>query len=128
MKQLNFPPLLYWKTLSMGFPQISQSGKCLPSLLDITVTMGSLNDLHAVHENKPCTSFLLAKVSFFFFLSVFLGLHPQHMEVPRLGVNLELQLPAYTTATATQDQSHVCHLHHSSQHRQILNPQSEVKD
>ena len=31
----------------------------------------------------------------------FLGLHSQHMEVPRLGVELELQLPAYTTATAT---------------------------
>ena len=30
----------------------------------------------------------------------FLELHPQHMEVPRLGVKSELQLPAYTTATA----------------------------
>ena len=30
------------------------------------------------------------------------------MEVPRLGVELELQLPAYTTATATRDLSHVC--------------------
>ena len=37
------------------------------------------------------------------------------MEVPRLGVPLELQLPAYTTATATQDPSHVWDLHHSSQ-------------
>ena len=27
----------------------------------------------------------------------------QHMEVPRLGVDLELQLPAYTTATAMSD-------------------------
>ena len=31
----------------------------------------------------------------------FLGPHLRHMEVPRLGVQLELQLPAYTTATAT---------------------------
>ena len=31
----------------------------------------------------------------------FLGLHPQHMEVPRLGVQLELQLLAYATATTT---------------------------
>ena len=30
-------------------------------------------------------------------------LHPGHMEVPRLGVSLELQPPAYTTATATLD-------------------------
>ena len=36
---------------------------------------------------------------------VFLGLHPLHMEVPRQGVKLELQLLAYTTAPATGDQS-----------------------
>ena len=35
--------------------------------------------------------------SFFFFW----GRHSQHAEVPRVGVELELQLPAYTTATAT---------------------------
>ena len=40
--------------------------------------------------------------------SIFLGPYPWHMEVPRLGVELELQLPAYTTATATPDLSHVC--------------------
>ena len=34
---------------------------------------------------------------------VFLGSHRRHLEVPRLGVDLELELPAYTTATATQD-------------------------
>ena len=36
---------------------------------------------------------------------VFVGMHLWHMEVPRLGVKLELQLPAYTTATATPDPS-----------------------
>ena len=30
---------------------------------------------------------------------VFLGPHLRHMEVPRLGVESELQSPAYTTAT-----------------------------
>ena len=50
------------------------------------------------------------------------------MELPRLGVESELQLPAYTTATATQDLSHVCHLHHSSWQLQILNPLSEARD
>ena len=35
--------------------------------------------------------------SFTFFLLLFLAT-PSHMEVPRLGVELELQLPAYTTA------------------------------
>ena len=34
----------------------------------------------------------------FFFFFVFLGLHLQYMEVPRLGVKSELQPPAYTTA------------------------------
>ena len=33
----------------------------------------------------------------------FLGPHLRHTEVPRLGVGSELQLPAYTTATATLD-------------------------
>ena len=42
----------------------------------------------------------------------FLGLHPQHMEVPRLGVELEIQPLAYTTATATGDLSRVCNLYH----------------
>ena len=50
------------------------------------------------------------------------------VEVPRLGVSSELQLPACTTATATPDLSHVCNLHHSSRQRQILNPLREAKD
>ena len=41
--------------------------------------------------------------AFFFFL--FLGPLLQHMEVPRLGVESEVQLLAYTTATAMQDPS-----------------------
>ena len=53
---------------------------------------------------------------------------PQHMEVPTLGVQLDLQLPGYTTATATRDLSHVCDLHHSSPQRQILNPRSKARD
>ena len=37
---------------------------------------------------------------FFLFVCLFcfLGLQPQHIEVPRLGVESELQLPTYTTA------------------------------
>ena len=50
------------------------------------------------------------------------------MEVPRLGVKSEWQLPAYATATATWDLRCVCDLHHSSQQRQILNPLSEAGD
>ena len=54
-------------------------------------------------------------LSLSFFLSfVFWGLHLWHMEGPRLGVQSELQLPAYTT-------------HRSWQHR-ILNPLSKARD
>ena len=50
------------------------------------------------------------------------------MDVPRLGVESEPQLPAYTTATATQDPSHIYILHRSLQQGQILNPLSEARD
>ena len=50
------------------------------------------------------------------------------MEIPRLGVESELQLLTYTTATATQDLSPVCDLLHSSQQRRILSPLSETRD
>ena len=50
------------------------------------------------------------------------------MEVPRLVVELELQLPAYTTAIATRDPSRVYDLCHNSRQRQILNPLSEARD
>ena len=64
---------------------------------------------------------------FFIFLSFFfLGPHPWYMEVPRLGVQTELFLPAY--ATAKPDPNHVCDQHHSSQQCRILNPLSEVRD
>ena len=46
---------------------------------------------------------------FFFFFSCILGLYSWHMEVPRIGFELELQL-----ATATQDLNHVFDLGHSS--------------
>ena len=37
----------------------------------------------------------------------------ERMEVPRLEVELELQLLAYATTTETQDLSWVCNLHQS---------------
>ena len=63
----------------------------------------------------------------YLFISI-LGPHPWHMEVPRLGVELELQLLVYATATATPDLSHICDLYHSSQQCRILNPLSEARD
>ena len=52
--------------------------------------------------------------------------HLWHVEVPKLGVQLELQLLA--TATATPDLSLVWGLHHSSEQHQISDPLSEVRD
>ena len=41
---------------------------------------------------------------------------------------MELQLPAYATATVTRDPSHICDLHHISQQRQLLNPLNKARD
>ena len=57
-------------------------------------------------------------------LCVFLG----HIEVPRLGVELELQLLASATAMAIPHPSRICNLHCSSQQLWILNPLSEARD
>ena len=65
---------------------------------------------------------------FFFWSFVFLGPHLRYMVVPRLGVELELQLLACTTTTATLDPSQVCDLHHSSRQCQIFNPLREARD
>ena len=59
---------------------------------------------------------------------VFLGPHPEHMEVPRLGVTSELWPPAYTTTTAMPDPSRVCDLHHRPRQCRILNPLSKARD
>ena len=75
-----------------------------------------------------CFGFFLLLVFLFCFVFFFLGLHPRHMEVSRLGVWLELQLRAHTTATATWDLSRICNLHHSSRRHQILNPLSKDRE
>ena len=49
------------------------------------------------------------------------------MEVPRLVVESDLQLPATATATAILDTSCTCDLHRRSRQYQILNPLSEVR-
>ena len=69
---------------------------------------------------------LSPSLSLFFFLN--LGPHLWPMKVSRLKVKMELQLPAYDTATATPDPSHICNQHHSSQQCWILNPLSEARD
>ena len=78
---------------------------------------------------KLFLTFWIIFFSFFLFsFFLFQGHTCEHMEVPRLGVKLELQLPAYTTATATPGLSRICDLHHSSWQYLILNPLSKARD
>ena len=63
-----------------------------------------------------------------FFIICFLWSHLWHIEVPRLGVESELQLPAYTTATAMPDPSLDCDLPCSSQQHQIPDLLSKARD
>ena len=70
-------------------------------------------------------NFFLFSFVLLFFL-VFSGLHPWHIEVPRLEVKKELSPLAYTTATS--DPSCISNLHHSSRQHQTLNPLSEARD
>ena len=50
------------------------------------------------------------------------------MEVPRLGVESELQPLAYTTATIVQDPSHVCNPQHSSGQRLVPNQLNDARE
>ena len=90
----------------------------------LMVTSGVLNPL-SHNRNSASFSFIIF-VLYFIYLFCFLGPNPRHVEVPRLGVESELQGLAYTAAT--QDPSHVCDLYHISWQCQILNPLSKGRD
>ena len=74
------------------------------------------SDLHMVHSlrlqltlHSPAPkSSQFIKIIFFLFRAILTD-----MEVPRLGVELELQLQAYAIAMATVDPSHIYDLYHS---------------
>ena len=68
---------------------------------------------------------LQGKQIFFF---VFLGPHMRPYGSSQASVKSELQLPAYTIATAMPDPSCVCNLHLSSQQNQMFNPLSKARD
>ena len=58
----------------------------------------------------------------------FLGLHLWHIEVPRPGVESELQLPDDAPATSTLDPSHIYHLGCSLWQCEILNPLGKARN
>ena len=78
--------------------------------------------LFSTYEMCSCLSpiFIFIYLCIYLLSSVLSGPQPQHMEVPRLGVESELQPPAFTTAT--RDPSRVCDIHPSSRQRCILKP------
>jgi len=101
---------------------------CSGAGMDLSHCSRILNPL--CHSRNSCLGFLFLLNSvvihtflfLFFILSVcFLGLHSRHMEVPRLRVESELQLLAYTTAKVTPDPSCIFSLHHSHS-----NPRSKL--
>ena len=98
----------YWKLL-WPEPGVSRSptndSNCAPGIQECAHWQ-----MHLWRETRGFSTILMWNtpkcmeiIDFFFFLSFFLGLHPQHMEIRRLGVESELQLPAYITATARSE-------------------------
>ena len=120
-----------WRPLS---PSVAKCGDTLllkprPGLLDQALRpcpRGTSDTRFVLWPRLPPS--VLGRDPLFLSFCFFLGLHPWHMEVPRLGVYSELQLPAYITATAKWNPSCVCNLHQSSWQRRILIPLSEARD
>ena len=96
---------------------------------DTTDRIQSFDDLVLCFPNETVYIRLcVLTLGFFNFIFCFLRPYPRHMEVPRLGIELELQLLAYATATAMPDPSLICTLHCSPRQCQILNPLSRARD
>ena len=87
-----------WETLGRGFR--SPHLRPPPSALGGRVWSPELSDIKRHGDN-----FVFLESHVLQCFSFILGPRPRHMEVPRLGVKSELQLPAYTTATALPDSS-----------------------
>ena len=108
--------------------------------LNIDVIPAGLSAFHQCwgtwwsHQKVQCYDFsnlnlqLKELLTFWSFVCLFLGPQVWHMEIPRLGVKLKLQLPAYTTATTIWDPSHICSLNRSSRQCQHLNSLSKAGD
>ena len=122
------------KALGNRGPKLRSFPPCRPSQsFDYVKGIGYTLDGHptcsiTVFPSIFCQRAHSLSLSFFLSFLCFLGLPPRHMEVPGPGAKSELQLPAYTTAKATQDPSRIYDPHHSSRQRQIFNPLIEARD
>ena len=90
----------------------------LPLLLLSIFLFSSVSVCFLLGRSDCTLAFLLLKVPgvltllldfFFLFMAI-----PVYVEIPGLGVECRLHLPAYVTTTATQDPSRFCDLHHGS--------------
>ena len=76
----------------------------------------------------PCILMDTSWVLYFILIFWLFRAAPEAYGSSQGGVESELQLLAYTTATATRDPSQICHLHHSSWQCQMADPLSEARD
>ena len=113
--------IYYLPSRKRGFCQATVFGQLHHICLGASTCLSTLQICDFLKINL-----IIKQKKIFFFFWFFLGPHPWHMEVPRLGVSLELQLQAYARATATQDPSRFCDLHRSSRQCRILNPLSKA--
>ena len=111
---LNSSLIVLLPPLQSTFPQLGMSVSCLK------LSRFPLRSRGPDSECGPAPWFL----SLFFFL----GPHLQHIQVPWLGVESELQLPAYPTAMATLNPRRICNLCCHLWQCQMLNPQSKARD
>ena len=89
-----------------------------------------LLDAHSAcerHVDRPLNSNVDDLLFIFFFFLLFRAI-PMTCGGSQARGQIRAKLPAYATATAVQDLSHVCDLYHSSWQRWILNPLSEARD
>ena len=116
-------------------PKIERPG--IPCTHTLTILMSALgttklsNRHETLGERRSSVGNKLFKewriwLLLFIYLLFFLGPHMQHTEVSSIGVESELQLPAYTTAM--QDPSHIYDLRRSLWQSQTLNPLREARD
>ena len=138
----------WWLWAKIRFSWAGRSDQCSPGWHPMTPSFTSPTVrwiLNSILERTNilsdlillCLIFLFAsykikssRLSWHLLLLFFLWPQLQHMEIPRLGVQLEPQLQAYTTATAiaTPDPSYIYDLHCILWQRSILNPLSEARD
>ena len=87
----------HWPFCYAGLTLDSASYTCQATVAQFHNQVEELGFAQSSHEPRVSNQLAIGPGSFFFF--VFLGPYPQHMEVPRLGVESEMQLLATATAS-----------------------------